>query len=386
MYVRRRCMETSRGCPAFSPGRRCYSVSMRFIVARRMGGRGAGLGNEMIGWSKGFIASQVLDARLVGPSWGLNERKYYRNFRTSRLDFLAEELLLRMPRHTFGPSEFDATGEPDFGKAIEIWARTKGLFDKKHFVVVVEGMYWGYPAVRSARAFLQQKLLSSRDCVKNVYDMTATLDPSKLFVAVHIRAGDFVPLPEGVETRGLANFRIPHAWYLDVCAKLHAAFGDKIQFRFFTDFGGEGFDEAVRRFHPGQKKQDGMTECSDILLMAQADLRICSISTYSIVSNFLSDGPYIWYEPQWILEGDFYQSSKAESGRGIVDRLTRHSRETMSGMPVEKAEAAIAGWPVGPDANLPLGLLSRMQKRLLEKVQEGNLLHFGVVPKQALRF
>lgn len=359
---------------------------MRFVVARRMGGRGAGLGNEMIAWSKGFIASQVLDAKLVGPSWGLNERKYYRNFGTSRLDFVAEEILMRMPRHTFGAAEFDATGEPDFGKAIEIWARSRGLFSKSHFVVVVEGMYWGYPAVGSARAFLQQKLLSSRDAVENVYDMASTLDPAKLFVAVHMRAGDFVPLPPGVETRGLANFRIPHAWYLNVCAQLHAEFHDNIQFRFFTDFGGDGYDEAVRRFNPGQKTQKGMTECSDILLMAQADLRVCSISTYSIVSNYLSQGPYIWYEPQWILEDDFYQSSKSESGRNIADHLTRQSRVTMSALPVAAAEEVIGGWPVGGEGAIPYGLLSRMHRKLSEKEPAGNLLNFGVVPKQALRF
>ena len=46
----------------------------RFVVAERLSVRWEGLGNEMIPWAKGFIASQVLNAHLVGPSWGLNRR------------------------------------------------------------------------------------------------------------------------------------------------------------------------------------------------------------------------------------------------------------------------------------------------------------------------
>ncbi len=118
---------------------------MRFVVAKRHGRRGGGLGNEMFPWAKGWIASQVLDARLIGPSWGLNQRKYHRNFGTSRLDFLAEEALAHLPHHAFTESEYRATGEIDFGAAIRKWATTRGLKAKSSYIVSVEGMWGGYP-------------------------------------------------------------------------------------------------------------------------------------------------------------------------------------------------------------------------------------------------
>ncbi len=74
---------------------------MRFVVAERRGGRGEGLGNECFAWAKGWIASQVLDAHLIGPAWGINPRRYYRNFGTSRLDVVLEEVFRRLPHHRF---------------------------------------------------------------------------------------------------------------------------------------------------------------------------------------------------------------------------------------------------------------------------------------------
>jgi hypothetical protein len=358
---------------------------MRFVVARRSGRRGAGLGNEMIMWAKGFIASQVLGATQVGPSWGINERKYYRNFGTSRLDFLLEDLLIRLPHYIFTDEDFDRSEEKDFGRAIEAWARLNGLLEKRFFIVVVEGMYWGYPAVRNARCFLKAKLLNSRDALTNFYQVAATLDAEKIFVAVHMRFGDFTPLPPGAETRGRANFRIPPAWYLRVCETLQGAMGDRVRFHFFTDFGGPEFDEAVRRFNPGQELQSGFTECSDILLMAEADLRICSVSSYSLVSSFFNDGMYVWYEPQSILEDGFYQSSKINSGRHLRDVQTSQSRQVMASASNEDIQEMVLGWPIGVDGALPEALITRLERKVLHKKAAGNLMAWGAVPERIVQ-
>jgi len=212
---------------------------MRFVVAKRLGRRGEGLGNEMLPWAKGWIASQVLNAHLVGPSWGLNRRRYYRNFGTSRLDFLCEDMLLRLPHHEMTEDDYWATGETDFGLAVESWARAKGLGANGSYIVSVAGMWGGYPAIRNARSFLLAKLLSSRDALRNVFQVTAKLAQGKLFAAVHIRTGgDFLSLSEGESARGKFNRRVPGEWYLWVCEALLKHFGDRIEFRFFTDLGG----------------------------------------------------------------------------------------------------------------------------------------------------
>jgi hypothetical protein len=39
------------------------------------------------------------------------------------------------------------------------------------------------------------------------------------------------------------------------------------------------------------------SDCSDLLALADADLLVCSISSYSQWAAFLSQAPYLWYAP-----------------------------------------------------------------------------------------
>ena len=355
---------------------------MRIIVARRLGKRGEGLGTEIVTCAKGFIASHVLSAKLIGPSWSLNRRKYYRNFRTSRLDILAEELLTRLPHYDFLESDYLQTGEIDFGSALRVWAAQQGLNANSSFIVTIKGMYGGYPAIRHARPFLWNKLLGSRDALGKVYDIMSSLDPGKLFVAVHMRLGhDFETLQDGEDPRGRFNLHVPGRWYLNACETLKQAFGDKIHFHFFTDRRGPAFEEAVRRFNPQQRMQSGLTECSDIMVMAQADLRICSVSAYSLMASFLGGGPYIWYEPQLIYEGGAYTLWGNDAAQRAPGSLTMESLAVTGGFrPSDRVEDLFSGWPMGEQSALPYGLVTQLQQRLRVKGTACNLLEFGSVP------
>lgn len=362
---------------------------MRFVVAKRIGRRGAGLGNEIVPWAKGWIASQALDAHLVGPSWGINQRKYYRNFGTSRLDFLFEDGLLRLPHYEFTEADYRATGEVEFGAAIKRWAASKGLANKKSYIVSVEGMWGGYPAIRTAREFLQAQLLNSRDTLRNVLQVTSGLDRSRLFVAVHMRSialGFTTPEP-GEDLRGKFNILIPGEWYLSVCGELKRRFGDQIQFHIFTDRPGPEFKEVVRRFNPAQITQTGFTECSDLLLMAQADLRVCSVSSYSLAANFLSGEPFIWYEPQLTLtDGRYYlwndgplNRTVADTAAGIDDEGGIGSVATCVGVRTAADPMLAAAMSIGDP--LPDTLATYLEQRLSLHDPQTNLLEYGSIPK-----
>ena len=359
---------------------------MRIVVAKRLGRRGEGLGNEMLPWAKGWIASQVLDAHLVGPSWGVNRRKYYRNFGTSRFDFLLEDMLLRLPHHSITEDDYRATGETDFGLAVEKWARGKHLTKSGSYIVSVAGMWGGYPAIRNARSFLLAKLLSSRDALRNVFQVSAKLAPGKLFAAVHMRTGgDFSPISEGESARGKFNRRVPGVWNMWVCEALLKHFGDRIEFRFFTDQGGPDFEEAVRRFNPGQSVQEGLTECSDLLLMTMADIRICSISSYSLVASFLSGGPYLWYEPQLTLTGELYSLWGAEPRQMENGSLSQRSRAFVSSLTVDApAEKGLPvdfmGTAMDIGDELPRNLVYALENRLRSVDPRTNLLEYGCLP------
>ena len=361
---------------------------MRVVVAKRTSYRGEGLGNELIPWAKGWIASQALHARLVGPSWGLNRRRYWRNFRSSRLDFILEDALLRAPLATFTEEDYLSTGEVDFGTALLRWVEKIDLVKERFFVVGVEGMWGGYGAIRNARWFLWERLLGSRDALDNMYRVLSRLDRSRLQVAVHIRSkGDGFSAPaQTKEQRGKFNLLVPGDWYLWVCRAVREAFGERVQFWFFSDRPNPVFEEGVERFNPSQIICTGRTECSDLLLMAQADLRLCSVSSYSLAAAFLSDGPYVWYEPQLALSDGTYSLWGHEATQQLESSSTARSRAFVrclcaqygrsKNLPVSFLGAAM---DIGDP--LPDQLLELLEQRLREKETRTNLLEYGCLPR-----
>ena len=354
----------------------------RFVVAERMSLRGEGLGNEMASWAKGFVASQVLNAHLVGPSWGLNRRKYYKNFQTGRLDFVLEDMLKLLPHHAFTFEKYLATGEVDFGKAIAKWAAAENLVNQRAFVVTVAGMWGGYPSIRNARPFLWAKLLNSRDAMRNVYEITSKFDRRKLLVALHMRFSSEFTIPRDSESlRGKFNVQIPGEWYLSICEAIRSEMGDAVQFHFFTDQGGPAFDEAVRRYNPGQTRQEGLTECSDLLLMSLADLRVCSISPYSLMASFLSDGPYIWYEPQLTYADGLYTLWGMENTQKLKESPTSQSLDLMKTIePGSPWETEFKGYAMRTGSALPRGLAAQLHRKLLAKDRSASLLEYGCLP------
>ena len=338
-------------------------------------------------WAKGWIASQELGAHLIGPSWGLNKRRYYRSFGTSRFDVILEEVLLRFPHFSFTEAEYRNTGKIDFGEAIREWAKESGLSAKSSFILRIEGMWGGYPSIRSARPFLLSKLLGSRNALKNLYQFNASLDPSKLTVAVHMRnsTGGHFKVAPGETERGRFNILLPLDWYLWVCEALRQHFGDRVQFRFFTDRRGPEYLEAVRRFSPEAPQSENATECSDLLAMIDADLIVCSISSYSLVASFLSEGPYIWYEPQLThIEGSYSiwgneESQQAESsptgqGRKLIAAMLKNSGENGYKSLTLLGNAMAIGDP------LPANLISLLEGQISRKDRRTNLLEYGCVP------
>jgi hypothetical protein len=361
---------------------------MRFVVAKRLGRRGEGLGNELVAWCKGFIASQELQAKLIGPSWGLNRRKYYRNFGGSRGDVLVEELLCHLPHYEFTEADYCATGEVAFGKAIRKWAQSLGLLRRNQFVVTVDGLYGGYPCIRAARPFLYEKLLASRDAQKNLYKVTGDIDQRKLFIAVHMRSTQlgFDSVNPDEDVRGRFNFVVPGEWYLSVCQAIYDQFGDRAHFHFFTDKGSPAFDEALRRFSPHQEKQTGLTECSDLLAMSAADLRVCSVSSYSLASCFLSDGPYIWYENQLNVEDGFYSIWGHEPQQRHEVSLYRQALRLHRNTKVsDSAPMQYIGLPMGIGDALPQSFVDHLEMILSSRDQRTNLMNYGVIPQSILR-
>ena len=197
--------------------------------------------------------------------------------------------------------------------------------------------------------------------------------------------GDFKEPAPGEDVRSKFNIRVPNEWYLWVCEQLKTAFGDRIQFHFFTDRGGPGFDEGVRRFNPGQVRQPGLTECSDLVLMSQADLRVCSVSSYSLIASFLSGGPYLWYEPQLNVANGVYSLWSHEPAQQIEGSPSNCANVFAEQKPVAgDTSATHLGTAMAVGDSLPEELVSLLRQRLSALEPRTNLLDYGALPKIAL--
>jgi hypothetical protein len=163
-----------------------------------------------------------------------------------------------------------------------------------------------------------------------------------------------------------------------------------VQFWFFTDRRDADFDDAVRKFNPKQLEVTGLTECSDLLLMAMADLRVCSVSSYSMAASFLADGPYVWYAPQLTLRDGFYALWRNEEAQQMENSSTRRSEEFVASLRAiyyDRSDFPVdfPGTAMHVGDPLPESLAALLEQRLRGKDARTNLLTYGCVPQRGWR-
>jgi hypothetical protein len=340
-------------------------------------GRGAGLGNELYPWAKAWLAAQAIDGKALPPAFGLNPRQYRRYFGTSRLDWVTHRALLKaMPRYRFTETDYLSTGEHDFRKAVAVFAERLGWREKRLFALEVGGMWGGFLAVREARDYVLSQLYAARGTARNLSDWRVRLDPDRLTVAVHIRAGDFKAADENIDYRGCFNRALPLAWYLAVCDQLRHHFGHRVQFQLFTDGTPEAMAPFIQRFSPvtGFHQRDSV--CSDLLAMASADLLVCSVSSFSLWGAFLSRAPYVWFAPQLQVEEGMLSLWGHEAAQRPPHGATARFRAHVASEPARYPR----GVPVAEDGRLPQALLDRLQFTLHCNRTATDLALYGVVP------
>jgi len=346
-------------------------------------GRGAGLGNELFPWSKAFLASAELGLKLLHPAWGLNRRRYWTHFDTSRADWVVHRVLEHsLPRYHFSEADYRATGEDDFGRAVALWAADLKLTNKKAYVLLIDGMWGGFYSIQRARPFVYQQLLASRYALRNINAMSKRRDPWRLLVAVHIRRGDFRIAGAESTSESRFNLVIPEGWYEKVCRSLREGLGRLVQFALFSDANKEDLAAFIKEFDPITSTDLPHTECSDLLTMASADLLVCSASTYSMWGACLSEAPYIWYAPQLYEEDGFVSLWGNEGAQRASGGLTRrHKAELLnSDGQLIAADICPRGAPVGEDGVIPTYVLSLLKSRVSTRRPVTDLIMYGVVP------
>lgn len=338
-------------------------------------GRGAGLGNELVPWSRAFLAAQVLGARCLPPAFGLNARGYGRHFGTPRWDWLLHRALKAgLPRVDFTEADYLAHGGGDVVQALRRFADAQGLARRRAWVLVTRGMWGGLHHIAAARDFVRATLYRSRYAPANLLRLRERLDPTRPVVGVHVRMGDFAaPLPPG-EYRGRFNVSLPLDWYRRVMDSVREQLAGRVQFLLLSD----ARPEQLAALRPGPDcvftADLPHADCSDLLALAASDLIVCSISSFSVWAAFLSDAPYLWYGPNLHRHPEGFLSIWGhEPGQQAADSPTQQAlRACAAGAPGGRA------WAVGHDGQVPAGALAQLAER--RRSAAADLVRYGVVP------
>lgn len=355
------------------------SISMRFSLPR-VSGRGAGLGNELIPWARAFLAAQVVGAHALPPAFGFNSRKYWRHFCTPRYDWLLHKAMERLlPVVEFGESDYLSHGGGDVVQALRRFAEAENLYSRQAFLLVTEGMWGGYGHITAARDFMYSTLYQSRFAARNLMQVQERLHPDKPVVAMHVRLGDFAPPPGAPELyRGRFNCSLPLTWYCNVAHTIHSSLGDSVQFLVVSD----GTREQLRPLLdtvPAVTTSDlPDSDCSDLLALAKADLLVCSVSSYSSIAAFLSDAPYLWFEPNLQKHDEgFYSVWGHEEGQRRKGSPTRRAIQYH-----QTAEHNFPGrgTPVGMRGDIPETVLREVMCHKQQNNPLTDLVQYGVVP------
>jgi hypothetical protein len=260
--------------------------------------RGHGLGNELLPWARAFLAAQVVGATLLPPAFGMNRRGYWRDFSTAPDDWIRHRALeYLLPVVEFAEADYLAHGGGDVVQALRGFAREHALYERSCFVLVTDGLWGGFQHVEAAREFIRSTLYRSRYAAANLLKVYERIDRRRIVVAMHVRLGDFAPAVSADRYRQVANASLPIEWFCHIAQHLRAAFADDWQLLLITDGRPDQLEPLTREFPCITTADMGNNDCSDVLALASADLLVCSASTYSSLSAFLSESPYLWFAP-----------------------------------------------------------------------------------------
>jgi hypothetical protein len=340
---------------------------------------GHGLANEIVAWARAWIASQVLEARLLTPAFGLNRRGYWRHFGTSPDDWIFNRAIRHiLPAIEFTEADYLAHGGGDAVTALRSFAAAHGLLERSLYVFVTEGMWGGYRHIQAAREFIRSTLFQSRYAARNLLQLRERIEPEKILVAMHVRLGDFAAPTALAEYRRAPNSSLPIEWFLRVADNLRHAFGQDWQLLLISDGDPEQWRELYSRFPCVVTADQSQRDCSDLLALAGADLLVCSASCFSSMSAFLSDSPYLWFAPNlhahaegcYSMHGDSAEiSSQTVANRAAVDFFARPSEASRS-----------RGFAVQPDGSIAQGALEAAALRRDLRRWQLDLVRGGVTP------
>lgn len=344
--------------------------TVRWSVGKQLAPRGAGLGNEVFPWAKAYLGARALGHAHLEPPWRLNPRRYDKDLETSlpaSIQYLAARVL---PHADVTREVYNSTGCVDYFEAMK---RLPSSIEASGKPVLLHSsaMSGGYLAIRRAKPFLRSRLLGSPPAVA-ARERLSTRTTAAVRVAVHVRGGDFQS-SDGVQAKTF-NQALPIEWYRAQVETLEAALSLPLEVLVATD---SDPTAVVSALTIGAMKPlaIGTSSIADLAVLADADLIISSVSSFSLLASFLSESPYVWHRDQLGEAGGWLSiwghESLSEGGGPTRESIAASAKGTV---PIQR------GLAQSTDPKWPTPLLDYLETRARFRLLHNDLIYYGVVP------
>ena len=244
----------------------------------------AGLGNKLLVWARAWVFAQQHRLPLfvsgwchlhVGPFLRRQKNRFYWNYFDSRPFSWAVRLLsLGRPR-VQEPALDDPQTESDARPAFFVFQQLP------HWSDYFAGLREHRDALRQALDQMLKKGLRAR--------LDSQPAPE---IGVHVRAGDFRPLPPGELLTQAEHARTPIDYFVQIVIRLRRELGSDVPVTLFSD----GKDEELRALLalPNVARAAANPDVVDLQRLARSRIIVCSAgSTFSYWAAFLSDAVVI---------------------------------------------------------------------------------------------
>ena len=241
-------------------------------------------------------------------------------------------------------------------------------------------MWGGYRHIASARDFVYSTLYQSRFAAKNLISIQSRLDAEKITVAMHVRLGDFGAVAHQLDDyRGKFNLALPLEWYRNIAKSIQQQLGNVVQFLVVSDGTPEQLQPLLAGLNAVTTSDLPDSDCSDLLALANADLLVCSVSSFSATAAYLSKAPYLWFEPNLQRHPEGFHSiwghenTQLPLGSPTLQAIQTHAKKSLQ-RPGQR------GFSVGMNGSVNLHLLQTVLSQKNAAHFDSDLIHYGVTP------
>lgn len=344
---------------------------MQWSIGKQIGRRGAGLGNEIFPWAKAYLGARALGIRHIHPPWATNPRKYHHDLGGNLAQSAFYYTMLASPGTEITTSSYANSGIVDYFEATK--QLLSGGRTTHQIVKHSSGMLGGYLAIRRARPFLRSQLLGNSSAVV-ASEVINDLDQRCVRIGVHIRGGDFTE--QSTIIANSFNQRLPLDWYRDSVMSLVASLDVPFKIILATDGKTPEMIDALT-VNGIKPTIPGKSSIEDLAILANCDVIVSSVSSFSLLAIFLSNAPYIWHRDQlheaggWLSIWGHEQGIGGDSTRRAMLNVEANAK-SLSGSSFER------GIPVGERPQWSAPLLDRIRNRAIARERSRDLIYFGV--------